>query len=578
MSFLKNLKVRTQLLTAFSIIGLLMLLMGWKTYDVLTELDRTQTDIMKSYELADRMSEAKYNVRTSTQSIMEMLVSESVEELDEWYTLHRESAESFDARAEELSAGTTDATWGSDYAELKRTINASCQEARKSHGKVFMPQIQALYESKKRLLEGKEDSAMLKSVEEGLHQNDKRADAEGDVIHEHMDRSEADINTMVMRSRDAQAVGNEQAKVTIYTTVTVSLVIAILLALAITRGLTKQLGGEPREISSIANELAQGNLTLRFDSDRKGVGIYGSMRELSSKLQEVVAGIIDGSQNIASASAEMSSTSQSMSQGTQEQAASAEEISSSMEEMAANIAQNTENAQQTEKIAIKAADDMKEGNVAVIRTVESMKKIAEKIGIIGEISRQTNLLALNAAVEAARAGEHGRGFAVVAAEVRKLAERSQVAAAEINELSSSSVATADRSGRLLEQIVPNIQNTAKLVQEIAASSAEQNTGAEQINTAIQRFNQVIQQNAAGAEQVAASAEQLSAQSQVLRDAVSFFTIDRARTAPVPEHSSRVRVKPGGAPPRPAHRMERNGHGATIDLGSQDALDSEYRKF
>jgi methyl-accepting chemotaxis protein len=196
-----------------------------------------------------------------------------------------------------------------------------------------------------------------------------------------------------------------------------------------------------------------------------------------------------------------------------------------MEQMASNIQQNTDNALQTEKISIKAADDMKEGSAAVIQTVESMKKIAQKIGIIGEIARQTNLLALNAAVEAARAGEHGKGFAVVAGEVRKLAERSQNAAEEIDQLSSSSIGVADRSVRLLEMIVPNIQNTAKLVQEIAASSQEQNSGANQVNSAIQQFSQVIQQNAAGTEEIASSAEELSAQSDSLLESVSFFRIE-----------------------------------------------------
>ena len=82
--------------------------------------------------------------------------------------------------------------------------------------------------------------------------------------------------------------------------------------------------------------------------------------------------------------------------------------------MVSNIRQNADNAQQTERIALKVAQDAREGGKAVTETVQAMKEIATKISIIEEIARQTNLLALNAAIEAARAGEHGKGFAVVA--------------------------------------------------------------------------------------------------------------------------------------------------------------------
>ena len=167
-----------------------------------------------------------------------------------------------------------------------------------------------------------------------------------------------------------------------------------------------------------------------------------------------------------------------------------------------------------------------EGGEAVNETVVAMKEIAGKIMIIEEIARQTNLLALNAAIEAARAGEHGKGFAVVAAEVRKLAERSQKAAGEINELVDQQ-RRGRRKGRQLSStaLVPNIQKTAELVQEIAASSREQDAGADQISKSIQQLDAVIQQNASASEEMASTAEELSGQSEQLAEMISFFVMD-----------------------------------------------------
>ena len=78
--------------------------------------------------------------------------------------------------------------------------------------------------------------------------------------------------------------------------------------------------------------------------------------------------------------------------------------------MTANIRQNADNAMETEKIAVKAAGDARQGGQAVNNTVSAMKQIADKIMIIEEIARQTNLLALNAAIEAARAADESYNF------------------------------------------------------------------------------------------------------------------------------------------------------------------------
>jgi len=280
--------------------------------------------------------------------------------------------------------------------------------------------------------------------------------------------------------------------------------------------------------SELAQSIAEGDLTVKVNiaSDKDILG--QSLGKMVDKLSEVVSEGRLGAENVTAGSQQLSATTEQMSQGATEQAAAAEEASSSMEEMASNIRQNAENAAETEKIALKSAEDAREGGRAVSETVKAMKEIAEKISIIEEIARQTDLLALNAAIEAARAGEHGKGFAVVASEVRKLAERSQTAAGEISKLSSNSVEVAERAGEMLTRLVPDIQKTAELVQEISAASNEQNTGAEQINKAIQQLDQVIQQNASASEELASTAEELSAQAEQLQSTMGFFRLNGVR--------------------------------------------------
>ncbi len=306
-----------------------------------------------------------------------------------------------------------------------------------------------------------------------------------------------------------------------------------------------------------AQEIARGDLTAQIDLDQKDeIGMLAeSLSGMAVKLEGVVGEISSASDNVSSGSQQMSASAEQMSQGATEQAANAEEVSSSMEEMDSTIQRNADNAKQTESIAVRAADDAKEGGEAVRQTVTAMQQIAEKIKIIEDIARNTNLLALNAAIEAARAGEQGKGFAVVASEVRKLAERSQSAAAEIGDLSANSVAVAENAGTLLDKLVPDIQKTAELVQEINAASNEQSTGSQQISKAINQLDQVIQQNASQAEEMSSMAEELSSQAEQLQESISFFQVRNGGSGQrMIEHQER-RMITGGDGEKPEEETE-----------------------
>ncbi|WP_145772455.1 methyl-accepting chemotaxis protein, partial [Denitratisoma oestradiolicum] len=279
----------------------------------------------------------------------------------------------------------------------------------------------------------------------------------------------------------------------------------ILLAVAFFMLLTRMLRRLKTSVE-VAQSLAAGDLTItvKVDSHDEMGQLLSALSNTIDKLAHTIGEVSRNSDELLSSAGQVSATAQSLSQSSSEQAASVEETTASIEQMTASITQNTENAKVTDNIASKSSVEATQGGTAVKDTVEAMKSIAGKIGIIDDIAYQTNLLALNAAIEAARAGEHGKGFAVVAAEVRKLAERSQVAAQEIGQLAGSSVKLAEQAGKLLDEMVPSIRKTSDLVQEIAAASQEQSAGVGQINSAMGQLNKATQQNASASEELAAT--------------------------------------------------------------------------
>jgi len=300
------------------------------------------------------------------------------------------------------------------------------------------------------------------------------------------------------------------------------LIIGITLGIIISRSITSSI----KMGLKIAQNISNGILHRQRDVSRKDeIGeLMTALNRMNNQLRFIVEEISSGIQNIALASQRMNKNASELSEAATDQAATTEEISSSIEELHANFLQNADNAEETEKIAMAAADGIREGNKATELASESLNDIIERVSFIGDLAFQTNILALNAAVEAARAGEHGRGFAVVAAEVKKLADSSKQAAELINQVSRKTVIASDQAGIKLKKIVPEIEKTAQLVQGIKLASNEQEVGINQINNAIQQLNNIAQQNAFSSENMANSSQDLSILSEKLKKTIAFFQV------------------------------------------------------
>jgi len=363
------------------------------------------------------------------------------------------------------------------------------------------------------------------------------------------------------RFTDGIAASSASVHHVMSTSVVVAVLVILVLGLVshfVVRSIWQQLGGEPEYACTIARAVADGDLSMAIATeagDRDSV--LAVLKAMQGRLGAIVADIKQASGTISEASSDIAAGNADLSSRTELQASRQEQTAHSMAALTATVARNADHARQASELVLGAADVAQRGGAAVADVVQTMNaihasadQIGEIIGLIDSIAFQTNLLALNAAVEAARAGEQGRGFAVVAGEVRNLAQRSAAAARQIRGLVQAAVDTtktgagmADQAGRTMQDIVDAVQHVAGIMGEIAAASAQQRNGIEQVDAAIRQMDGMTQQNAALVEEAAAAASSLEDQAARLNASLAVFRLAGPSAAPVLAAARPVRELP-----------------------------------
>ena len=300
-------------------------------------------------------------------------------------------------------------------------------------------------------------------------------------------------NNNTVHRNDATAARDQMIEI-------VLVLVAVLGGLGLVLYLSRAISRPLHHVAAMMGKVADGDLrvdVLKVVGRDEVAELSTSANTMLSNLREVMGGVLQTSEQVASASEQLRTAAnqtatavqqvtvavtqvaqgasqqsnkaaetarvmgelrqavEQIAQGAQEQARESEATSQTMAGVAQQVTHMVETMDELSGVGRQALQAAAEGGEAISQAVSAMAKIrdtvfdtaskveqlgstSQEIGniikVVGDIAEQTNLLALNAAIEAARAGDQGRGFAVVADEVRSLADRVKQAAHEIEGL------------------------------------------------------------------------------------------------------------------------------------------------
>jgi methyl-accepting chemotaxis protein len=539
---LRNLNIAPRAFLGFSVIGLLMLILGIFALSQMKKINNANevmaTNSMPSIKALDKLTEASIRLRVLSYRLMLNREPETLQKTTELLAMRNKQID--DARA--------------IYVKL---ISAPEEQSAYDQYVQLLNDYRQLESRMKSLSQANDMTELTRLLSADLQTNSDQMNVVlGKLV---------EMNTQQLNQASANASEQYSSAFTmVVTLLIIATVLTLLFAWLLTNSITRPIDSALKA----AEDIAEGDLTrtITVDGTDEAGRLLAAMLKMQSKLRDTLQRISGSATQLASAAEELNAVTDESARGLSQQNNEIEQAATAVNQMTSAVEEVARNAVSTSEASKNATTSASDGRDLVQETVSAIERmsndvqststlignladesrdIGKVLDVIRGLADQTNLLALNAAIEAARAGEAGRGFAVVADEVRALAHRTQQSTSEIErmigsiqggteqavnsmrsstERAESTLNIAKGAGLALDTINSAVVEINERNLVIASAAEEQAQVAREVDRNLVNIRDLSTQSATGANQTSAASNELSRLAVDLNGMVARFKV------------------------------------------------------